>query len=292
VAVDSLMTGAPENLAHALADPRCSLIQSDITDGLRIEGPVDWICNLASPASPVDYLAHPIETVRVGAIGTLECLRSAVELRAGFLLASTSEVYGDPQVHPQPETYWGNVNPIGPRSVYDEGKRFAEAATFAYHRAEGVPVRVVRIFNTYGPRMRRNDGRAVPTFIDQALRGVPITVHGDGSQTRSMCYVDDLVDGLWRLLTHDLVGPVNLGTTEEITMGELAALVRSLVGGEVPIVHGERPVDDPEQRRPDISLARSRLGWEPRVSLRDGLAATIAWMREASHSDRAPASPR
>jgi nucleoside-diphosphate-sugar epimerase len=215
----------------------------------------------------------------------LQCLRLAEAKGAGLFLASTSEVYGDPKVHPQPETYWGNVNPIGPRSVYDEAKRFAEAATMAYHRARGVPVRIIRIFNTYGPRMRRQDGRAVPTFIDQALRGEPITVHGDGSQTRSLCYVDDLIEGILRVLHADLTGPINLGSTEEVTMAQLAELIRSLAGTGSRVVSTERPMDDPEMRRPDTSLARDRLGWEPRVSLRDGLARTMDWMRSSSEAD-------
>ena len=279
VCLDSLLTGARENLSDAEAESRFSIQETDITTGLDVEGSVDWIFNLASPASPVDYLAHPIETLEVGALGSLACLRLAERKGAGLLLASTSEVYGDPQVHPQPESYWGNVNPIGPRSVYDEAKRFAEAVTMAFHRTRGVPVRIIRIFNTYGPRMRRHDGRAVPTFIDQALRAEPITVHGDGSQTRSLCYVDDLVEGIWRVLRSDLTGPVNLGSTEEVTMAELAELIRSLTGARSPIVYTERPVDDPENRRPETSLARDRLGWTPQISLREGLAKTIGWIR-------------
>jgi nucleoside-diphosphate-sugar epimerase len=199
-------------------------------------------------------------------------------------LASTSEVYGDPKVHPQPESYWGNVNPIGPRSVYDEGKRFAEAATMAYHRVHGLPVRIIRIFNTYGPRMRRQDGRAVPAFIDQALRGEPITVHGDGSQTRSLCYVDDLIEGISRVLHAELTGPINLGSTEEVSMAQLAELIRSMAGTESRVVFTERPVDDPEMRRPDASMARDVLGWEPQVPLRDGLAETMEWMRSSSEA--------
>jgi dTDP-glucose 4,6-dehydratase len=282
VCVDSLLTGRTENLSSALRNSRFSLHEADITQGLPVAGPVDWVFNLASPASPRDYLEHPIETLEVGALGSLHCLRFAEEKGAGFFLASTSEVYGDPQVHPQPESYWGNVNPIGPRSVYDEAKRFAEAATMAFHRARSLPVRIIRIFNTYGPRMRRHDGRAVPTFIDQALHGEPITVHGDGSQTRSLCYVDDLIEGIWRMLQTDLPGPVNLGSTEEVSMRELAELIGSLAGTGSTVVYTERPVDDPENRRPDASLARDRLGWEPQVSLRDGLASTLEWMRNAS----------
>jgi dTDP-glucose 4,6-dehydratase len=291
VCVDSLLTGRVENLASASSSSRFSLHEANITQGLPVAGPVDWVFHLASPASPRDYLEHPIETLEVGALGSLHCLRLALEKDAGLFLASTSEVYGDPQVHPQPETYWGNVNPIGPRSVYDEAKRFAEAATMAYHRAHDLQVRVIRIFNTYGPRMRRQDGRAVPTFIDQALRREPITVHGDGSQTRSLCYVDDLVEGIWRVLRADMTGPINLGSTEEISMGQLAELIRSLAGSGSPVVYTERPVDDPENRRPDASLARERLAWEPQIPLREGLARTMEWMRGSSEPDLAgPAS--
>ncbi len=242
----------------AIANDRFSLHEADITRGLDIDGPLDWVFHFASPASPRDYLEHPIETLEVGALGSLECLRLAQRKGAGVFLASTSEVYGDPKVHPQPESYWGNVNPIGPRSVYDEGKRFAEAATMAYHRVHGLPVRIIRIFNTYGPRMRRQDGRAVPAFIDQALRGEPITVHGDGSQTRSLCYVDDLIEGISRVLHTELTGPINLGSTEEVSMAQLAELIRSLAGTESRVEFTERPVDDPEMRRPDPSMARDR----------------------------------
>jgi dTDP-glucose 4,6-dehydratase len=284
VCVDSLLTGRTENLSSALPNDRFSLHEADITRGLDIEGPVDWVFHFASPASPRDYLEHPIETLEVGALGSLECLRLAQREVAGLFLASTSEVYGDPKVHPQPESYWGNVNPIGPRSVYDEGKRFAEAATMAYHRVHGLPVRIIRIFNTYGPRMRRQDGRAVPAFIDQALRGEPITVHGDGSQTRSLCYIDDLIEGIWRVLHADVTGPINLGSTEEVSMARLAELIRSLAGTESPVVHTERPIDDPEMRRPDTSLARDLLGWEPQVALRDGLAETMEWIRSSSEA--------
>jgi dTDP-glucose 4,6-dehydratase len=285
VCVDSLLTGRTENLSSALSNDRFSLHEADIARGLDVTGPVDWVFHFASPASPRDYLEHPIETLEVGALGSLECLRLAEGKQAGLFLASTSEVYGDPKVHPQPETYWGNVNPIGPRSVYDEAKRFAEAATMAYHRVHGLPVRIIRIFNTYGPRMRRLDGRAVPTFIDQALRGEPITVHGDGSQTRSLCYVDDLIEGISRVLHTELTGPINLGSTEEVSMAQLAELIRSLAGTGSSVVYTERPVDDPEQRRPDASLARDRLGWEPQVPLRDGLAKTMEWMRSSSDAD-------
>jgi dTDP-glucose 4,6-dehydratase len=285
VCVDSLLTGRTENLSSALSDDRFSLHEADIARGLDIEGPLDWVFHFASPASPRDYLEHPIETLEVGALGSLEGLRLAQRKGAGLFLASTSEVYGDPKVHPQPESYWGNVNPIGPRSVYDEGKRFAEAATMAYHRVHGLPVRIIRIFNTYGPRMRRRDGRAVPAFIDQALRGEPITVHGDGTQTRSLCYVDDLIEGISRVLHAELTGPINLGSTEEVSMTQLAELIRSLAGSESPVVYTKRPIDDPEMRRPNASLARDLLGWEPHVTLRDGIAKTMEWIRSSSEAD-------
>ncbi len=279
VCVDSLLSGTTANQSAALASGRLTIQEEDVSRGLDVDGPVDWVFHLASLASPRDYLMHPIETLEVGALGTLHCLRLAEAKRSALFLASTSEVYGDPQVHPQPETYWGNVNPIGPRSVYDEGKRFAEAATMAYHRVHEMEVRITRIFNTYGPRMRHGDGRAVPTFIHQALLGEPMTVHGDGSQTRSLCYVADLIEGIWRMVNTDLEGPINLGSTDEISMGELAELIRELAGGDSPVVYTQRPVDDPEMRRPDTLLARERLGWEPQVRLREGIARTIDWMR-------------
>jgi dTDP-glucose 4,6-dehydratase len=281
VSVDSLLTGAAANLRSVEDDPRFRSVPHDVTEPLEIDGPLDAVLHLASPASPVDYLRWPIETLRVGALGTLQLLNLAVDQEAVFFLASTSESYGDPLVHPQPETYWGNVNPVGPRSVYDESKRYAEAATMAYHREHGLPVRIARIFNTYGPRMRRRDGRAVPTFIQQALAGEPLTVHGDGSQTRSLCYVDDLVEGLFRLITSDQIGPVNVGNPAEITIGELAKAIAVAAGSSSEVVFVERPVDDPEVRRPDISLARRTLGWEPAVLLEDGLARTISWARDA-----------
>ena len=276
VCVDSLLTGTGSNLAEARTSERFRFVRSNIVEELRVDGPVDWVLNLASPASPVDYLEHPIQTLEVGAIGTERCLALARSKGAGFLLASTSEVYGDPLVHPQPETYWGNVNPVGPRAVYDEAKRYAEAMTMAFHRTFGIPVRIVRIFNTYGPRMRWDDGRAVPTFMTQALRGDPITVHGDGSQTRSLCYVDDLVEGIWRMLHSDVTGPVNLGNPYETTVLHLAELIRAIVGSTSEIRFTDRPVDDPELRRPDITLARSALAWEPIVSLTEGLERTLA----------------
>jgi dTDP-glucose 4,6-dehydratase len=276
VCVDSLLTGNVDNLTAASSSDRFTFRRGDVRRELDLEGPVDWVLHFASPASPPDYLEHPIATLEVGALGTLNCLELARTKGASFMLASTSEVYGDPRVHPQPEDYWGNVNPIGPRSVYDEAKRYAEALSMAYLRVYGVSVRIPRIFNTYGPRMRPDDGRAVPTFITQALRGRPITVHGDGSQTRSLCYVNDLVEGLWRFLNTDLQGPANLGNSEEVTILELAELVRTAAGSASEIVFTGRPVDDPEVRCPDITLARTRLGWEPSVPLSEGLARTIS----------------
>jgi dTDP-glucose 4,6-dehydratase len=281
VCVDSLLTGREENLSSLLEHERFTYRTHDVTEPFDDVGELDAVLHLASPASPVDYLRYPIETIRVGALGTLGALELALANDAVFFLASTSEAYGDPLVNPQPETYWGNVNPVGPRSVYDEAKRYAEAATMAYHRTHGLQVRIVRIFNTYGPRMRRKDGRAVPTFIQQALAGEPITVHGDGSQTRSLCYVDDLIEGLYRLIVSDEVGPVNIGNPSEITITELATAIRDAAGSSSPIVHVDRPVDDPELRCPDIALARRVLSWEPTVDLDEGIARTIAWARGA-----------
>lgn len=279
VCFDSLLTGDVANLSSLENDARFEMVEHDVSESLEVEGPVDWVLHMASPASPPDYLEHPIATLDVGSIGTRNCLELARAKEALFFLSSTSECYGDPLVHPQPESYWGNVNPVGPRSVYDEAKRFAEAITMAYHRAHGVPVRIARIFNTYGPRMRRRDGRAVPNFIDQALHGDPVTVHGDGAQTRSLCYVDDLVEGLWRLINSDYVGPMNVGNPEEAKVLELARLVVELVDSKSELTFVERPVDDPQQRCPDITLARAELGWEPRVGMREGLARTIDWAR-------------
>ena len=284
VCIDSLLTGDLENLTHARAVDRFTFQHADVTQPFDVDGPIDWVFHLASPASPKDYLEHPVSTLEVGALGTLNGLRLARDKGASFFLSSTSEVYGDPKLHPQPETYWGNVNPIGPRSVYDEAKRFAEAATMAYHRKFNVPVRIIRIFNTFGPRMRRHDGRAVPNFIDQALTNQPITIHGQGSQTRSLCYVDDLVEGIWRMIHAETTGPVNLGSTEEVTVLELAEMIRSIADSESELIFQERPVDDPEVRRPDTALARELLDWEPQISLRVGLTETVAWMRRTSSS--------
>jgi dTDP-glucose 4,6-dehydratase len=277
VALDSLITGDPDNVADLLPEPGFNFEDYDVTNYLYVAGEVDWVFHLASPASPVDYLEHPIHTMKVGAIGTMRALGLAKAKGASFFLTSTSEVYGDPKEHPQTESYWGNVNPIGPRGVYDEAKRFAEAMTMAYHRTHGIDVRIARIFNTFGPNMRREDGRAVPNFVGQALRGRPLTVYGDGSQTRSLCYVDDLIEGFWRLAASAMNEPVNLGNPEEVTILELAKLIADLVDTDSEIAFSERPVDDPEVRRPDITLARETLSWEPRVPLRDGLRATIEW---------------
>ena len=279
-AIDNLVTGRADNVAHLIGREGFKLVHYDVTDFLHVPGHIDAVLHFASPASPVDYLRLPIQTLKVGALGTHKTLGLARAKGAKFMLASTSEVYGDPQVNPQPETYWGHVNPIGPRGVYDEAKRFAEALTYAYHRSHDVDVRVARIFNTYGPRMRADDGRAVPTFIMQALHGEPITLHGDGSQTRSLCYVDDLVDGLLRLFASDYTDPCNIGNPEEVTVRELAELVRELAGSDAPIVTTERPVDDPEVRRPDTAVAERELGWKAQVSLREGIARTIDWFRE------------
>jgi dTDP-glucose 4,6-dehydratase len=280
-AVDNLLTGRRRNVAHLMDDARFALLERDITDHLDIDGDVDVIMHFASPASPIDYLKLPIQTLKVGALGTHNMLGLALAKGARFLIASTSEVYGDPQVHPQPESYWGHVNPIGPRGVYDEAKRFAEAITFAYHRTHGVDIRVARIFNTYGPRMRMNDGRAVPAFMGQALDGVPLTIHGDGAQTRSLSYVDDMIDGFVALLTHDEPGPVNLGSPFEVTMLELAEAVQDACGAHPGIAFHPRPVDDPQVRRPDASLAHRALGWQATTPLAEGLARTAEWWQKA-----------
>lgn len=279
VCVDSLLTGDDDNLVTLRGDSGFTYVPRDVTEPFQVGGPLDAVLHLASPASPVDYLRWPIETLRVGAIGTLNALELARAEGARFFLASTSEAYGDPLIHPQPETYWGNVNPVGPRSVYDEAKRFAEAATMAYHRQHGLSVGIARIFNTYGPRMRRGDGRAVPTFIQQALSGQPLTVHGDGTQTRSLCYVDDLIEGIYRLVVAPETGPVNLGNPHEVTVRQLAESIRDALGSSSTIEYVERPVDDPDRRRPDITLARRLLDWEPTVALDEGLRRTIEWAR-------------
>lgn len=279
VCVDDFSSGRRSNVEALRGRPEFTLIEADVAVALPVPGPVDQVLHLASAASPVDYLERPLETLAVGSEGTRHCLELAAAHRARFLLASTSEVYGDPALHPQPEHYWGNVNPIGPRSVYDEAKRFAEALTMAWHRLGRVHVGIARIFNTYGPRLRPGDGRVVSNFIAQALTGRELTVYGDGRQTRSLCYVDDEVTGLLALLDSDLVGPVNVGNPDEHTVLDLAQKIVQLCGSLSPVVHRPLPADDPTRRCPDISQARQELGWEPRVSLEDGLTRTIEWMR-------------
>lgn len=277
ICFDNFLTGRPKNVEHLLSCSDFRLVDRDVTDFVDVSGGVDAVLHFASPASPADYIDLPIETLKVGSQGTLHTLDLARQKGARFLLASTSETYGDPKVHPQPETYWGNVNPVGPRSVYDEAKRYAEALTMAYRRTYGLDTGIARIFNTYGPRMRTDDGRAIPTFISQALRGEPITVAGDGSQTRSVCYVDDLVEGIVRLLHSGVPGPINIGNPHEMSILDSASLVRELCSSDAPIVFVARPEDDPTIRRPDITLAREQLGWEPTVDVRDGLTRTIDW---------------
>jgi len=279
VALDNFLTGVPANLAHLAGHPGFLFLAQDITEPFRIAGAIDCVVNMASPASPKDYLEHPIETLDVGSLGTRRMLELALENDARFLVTSTSECYGDPLVHPQVETYWGNVNPVGPRSCYDESKRFAEALTMAYHRKHGVRTNIARIFNTYGPRMKLNDGRVVPAFLDQALRGEPMTVFGSGSQTRSFCYVSDLVDGLYRLMLSEERYPVNLGNPSEMTILEFAEHIRRMTGSKSEIVFRDLPEDDPKQRQPDITKARTLLGWEPRVPLDEGLRETVAYFR-------------
>lgn len=279
ICVDNLITGSADNIAHLFGHPKFRFICHDVTTFLYVEGRVDYVLHFASPASPMDYLRYPIQTLKVGSLGTHKALGFAKAKGARFLLASTSEVYGDPLVHPQPEEYWGNVNPIGVRGVYDEAKRFAEAMTMAYHRYHGLDTRIARIFNTYGERMRVNDGRMIPAFMAQALRGEPITVFGDGSQTRSICYVSDMVEGIVRLLHSSIVEPVNLGNPDEVTVLELAKQIRDLVGSSSPIEFHPLPEDDPKVRQPDIRRARERLGWQPHVSREDGLRRTAEYFR-------------
>ena len=277
--MDNLVTGSDSNVSHLLSHARFRFIRQDVSRYIEVPGPLEAVLHFASPASPPDYLKLPIQTLKVGALGTHNALGLAMAKKAKFLLASTSECYGDPEVSPQPESYWGRVNPIGPRGVYDESKRFAEALTMAYHRYHGLDTRIVRIFNTYGPRMRLNDGRALPNFLYQALTGEPMTIYGDGKQTRSFCYVSDLLDGIYRLLNSDEHEPVNIGNPQEITILEFAERVRSLVGAQVPIVYRPLPQDDPKQRCPDISKARRILGWEPKVNLAQGLQLTYEYFR-------------
>jgi dTDP-glucose 4,6-dehydratase len=280
VGIDNFITGSPDNIAHLIGNSAFRFIQHDVTNFIYVPGALDGVLHFASPASPVDYLELPIQTLKVGSLGTHKTLGLAKEKRARYLLASTSEVYGDPQVHPQPETYWGHVNPIGPRGVYDEAKRFAEAMVMAYHRFHGLDTRIVRIFNTYGPRMRPNDGRVVSNFIVQALRGEPISIYGDGAQTRSFCYATDEVDGIYRLFMSDYTLPVNIGNPNEFTVRQLAELVLELTGSDSVIAQQPLPEDDPKVRRPDITVARRELGWEPQIQLADGLARTIPYFRE------------
>lgn len=281
VGIDNLLTGNLANVAH-LHDRAFTLMQHDVTRHIQIDGAVDFVMHWASPASPIDYLELPIQTMKVGSLGTHNALGLALAKSAGFILASTSEVYGDPLEHPQKETYWGNVNPIGPRGVYDEAKRFGEALTLAYHRSHGVNTKIVRIFNTYGPRMRLRDGRAVPAFMSQALRNEDVTVFGDGSQTRSFCYVTDLVEGVLRLMQADTSAPVNIGNPHEVTIGDIARTVIRLIGSTSRLVYRPLPVDDPKQRRPDITRARTLLNWEPTVDLEDGLLRTISYFRQGA----------
>ena len=279
VGLDNFLTGSPRNVAHLEKHRRFRFVEQDITLPFHVEGDADCVVNLASPASPKDYLEHPVETLDVGSIGTRRMLELALEKDARFLISSTSECYGDPLVHPQVETYWGNVNPVGPRSCYDESKRFAEALTMAYHRKHGLRTNIARIFNTYGPRMKLNDGRVVPAFLDQALQGHPMTVFGTGSQTRSFCYVSDLVDGLYRLMLSDERYPVNLGNPIEMTILEFAEHIRRVTRTASKIVFEPLPEDDPKQRKPDIGKALAVLGWEPRVALEEGLRVTVEYFR-------------
>ncbi|WP_257459019.1 UDP-glucuronic acid decarboxylase family protein [Archangium lipolyticum] len=288
VSVDNYLTGSEQNVEHLRSRPGFEVVRQDITEGLSVDGPVHYVFNMASPASPIDYAKLPLETMRVGSIGTENGLRLARAKGAVFLQASTSEIYGDPLVHPQREDYWGNVNSIGPRACYDEAKRYAEALVMVFARSYGVQTRIVRIFNTYGPRMRLNDGRVVPAFVGQALRGEDFTVFGDGTQTRSFCYVRDLVDGLVRLALSDVTDPVNIGNPREMTMLEFAEAVRAAAGGGGRIIHKPLPKDDPKQRKPDISRARQLLGWEPRVPLEEGLRETIAWFRSVATRGSTP----
>jgi len=280
ICIDNLCTGSVNNIDHLMGNPRFHFIKHDVTDYMFVKGPLDNVVHFASPASPIDYLEMPIQTLKVGSLGTHKALGLAKEKQARFLLASTSEVYGDPLVHPQPEDYCGNVSPIGPRGVYDEAKRFAEAMTMAYHRYHGVKTRIVRIFNTYGPRMRMHDGRVVPAFICQALKGEPLTVFGAGQQTRSFCYVSDLISGIHRLLMSDETDPVNIGNPAEMTVLEFAKTVIRMIGSASTIIYKPLPQDDPQVRQPDITKARRLLGWEPEVPLEEGLSHTIAYFRE------------
>lgn len=280
ICMDNLITGNMTNICHLKGNRNFKFVKHNVTEFIEIKEELDFVLHFASPASPIDYLNHPIPTLKVGALGTHKTLGLAEAKAAKYLLASTSEVYGDPLVNPQKENYWGNVNPIGPRGVYDEAKRFAEAMVMAYHRDHGLDTRIVRIFNTYGPRMRLNDGRVVPTFVYQALRGEPLTVFGDGTQTRSFCYVSDLIRGIYRLILSDIAEPVNIGNPQELSILEFAKNIDKLTGAKSPIIHHPLPEDDPKVRRPDIARAKELLGWEPEVSLEEGLKTTISWFRD------------
>ncbi|MGO4289061.1 UDP-glucuronic acid decarboxylase family protein [Chitinophaga sp. RAB17] len=281
IGMDNLLTGNIKNIEHLFPLPDFEYYHHDVTKFVHVPGKLDYILNFASPASPIDYLKMPIQTLKVGSLGTHNLLGLAKEKKARILVASTSEVYGDPNVHPQPEEYWGNVNPVGPRGVYDEAKRFLESITMAYHNFHGVDTRIIRIFNTYGPRMRLNDGRALPAFMSQALNGQDLTVFGDGSQTRSFCYVDDLVEGIYRLLLSDYHLPVNIGNPQEITLNQFAEEIIALTGSKQKIVYHPLPKDDPKQRQPDITKARTLLGWEPKVGRQEGLKITYEYFKEA-----------
>ena len=281
ICMDNFITGSPDNIAHLIGNPNFQFVKHDVTEYIYVAGELDYILHFASPASPIDYLKVPIQTLKVGSLGTHKALGLAKAKNARFLIASTSEVYGDPLVHPQEESYWGNVNPIGIRGVYDEAKRFSEAMTMAYHRFHGVETRIIRIFNTYGPRMRIEDGRAIPAFLSQALRNQPVTVFGDGSQTRSVCYVDDLVDGIYRLLLSNETDPVNIGNPDEITMLQLAQEIIEMTASKSEIVFTPLPQDDPKIRQPNIERAKSILGWEPRVNRREGLLKTMEYFKQA-----------
>ncbi|MGB2598962.1 MAG: UDP-glucuronic acid decarboxylase family protein [Candidatus Omnitrophota bacterium] len=280
ICMDNLITGNLKNIEHLAGNKNFEFIKHDVSKYIDAKGKIDYVMHLASPASPVDYLEHPIKTLKVGSLGTHNALGVAKEHGSKFFLASTSEVYGDPLVNPQPETYWGNVNPIGPRGVYDEAKRFAEAITLAYHRVHGIDTKIVRIFNTYGERMRHHDGRVVPNFIDQALKGEPLTVYGDGSQTRSFCYVSDLIDGFLKLMDSDINEPVNLGNPHEMSILDFARKIKEITGCKSEIVYEDLPVNDPKVRRPDIAKAKEKLGWEPKVGVDEGLKRSIEWFRE------------
>ena len=279
VCMDNLLTGKKDNIEHLLDNDSFGFIEHDVTEFIDVKGEIDYVLHFASPASPVDYLKYPIKTLKVGSLGTHNALGVAKKQKCKFLIASTSEVYGDPLVNPQPETYWGNVNPIGPRGVYDEAKRFAEAITLAYHRSHGIDTKIVRIFNTYGPRMRDHDGRAIPNFIDQALKGEPVTVYGDGLQTRSFCYVSDLIEGIYKLMQSSLNEPVNIGNPNEMTLLDLAKKIIQLTYSKSNIEYKPLPVNDPKVRRPDITKAKKELNWNPEIALDDGLKKTIEWFK-------------